>query len=254
MQNRYVGDIGDYVKLAILRALLPGRRLGVAWWLYPDERHNRDGRRIEYLDRPDPWRRFDPPLFDALKKMVLAQQRNVHALEQASLMPCAFFASEPIPCDVRPFPERARERQRWFDRISTSLESADLLFVDPDNGIAPFGLKLTRRSAGKSILMEEIVALRRSGRTVVVYHHQTRRKGGHVDELRYLAERLADAGCRVAGVLRASPWSPRAFFLIDADTDIMQRAQALSAQWNGLIAWHGTFSSPKPVGLLDARL
>lgn len=43
MQNRYVGDIGDYVKLAILRALLPGRRLGVAWWLYPDERHNRDG-------------------------------------------------------------------------------------------------------------------------------------------------------------------------------------------------------------------
>jgi hypothetical protein len=252
MQNRYVGDIGDYVKLAILRALLPGRRVGVAWWLYPDEGHNRDGRRIEYLDRPDPWRRFDPLLFDALKKIVLAQQRNVHALEQASLMPGAFL--EPIPCDVHPFPERARERQRWLDRTNTSLESADLLFVDPDNGIAPLGLKLTRRSAGKSILMAEIVALRRSGRTVVVYHHQTRRKGGHVDELRHLAERLADAGCRVSGALRASPWSPRAFFLIDADTNILQRAQSLSAQWNGLITWHDNFSNPKPVDLLDARL
>jgi hypothetical protein len=40
MQNRYVEDIGDYVKLAILRALSSRpsvRRLGVAWWLFPDE-------------------------------------------------------------------------------------------------------------------------------------------------------------------------------------------------------------------------
>ena len=37
MQNRYVGDIGDYLKLGILRALSPGYHLGVAWWLFPDE-------------------------------------------------------------------------------------------------------------------------------------------------------------------------------------------------------------------------
>lgn len=48
MQDRYVGDIGDYVKLGILRALMPGERLGVAWWLYPDEAHNADGRHIGY--------------------------------------------------------------------------------------------------------------------------------------------------------------------------------------------------------------
>jgi hypothetical protein len=39
MQNRYVGDIGDYVKLAILRALSSCRSLGVAWWLFSDESH-----------------------------------------------------------------------------------------------------------------------------------------------------------------------------------------------------------------------
>ena len=60
MQNRYVGDIGDYLKLGILRALSPGYHLGVAWWLFPDEAHNRDGRHIGYLDRPDSWRHFDP--------------------------------------------------------------------------------------------------------------------------------------------------------------------------------------------------
>jgi hypothetical protein len=31
MQNRYVGDIGDYLKLSILRTLSRGYRLGVAW-------------------------------------------------------------------------------------------------------------------------------------------------------------------------------------------------------------------------------
>ena len=43
MQNRHVADIGDYVKLAILRRLACGRRLGVAWWLFPDEHHNANG-------------------------------------------------------------------------------------------------------------------------------------------------------------------------------------------------------------------
>ena len=44
MQNHYVGDIGDYLKLGILRALSPGYRLGVAWWLYPDEVHDGNGK------------------------------------------------------------------------------------------------------------------------------------------------------------------------------------------------------------------
>ena len=56
MQDRYVGDIGDYLKLGILRALSPGYRIGIAWWPYPDESHNRDGRHIGYLHRPDQWR------------------------------------------------------------------------------------------------------------------------------------------------------------------------------------------------------
>ena len=42
MQNRLVGDIGDYLKLGILRASSPGYRLGIAWWLFPDEVPNRD--------------------------------------------------------------------------------------------------------------------------------------------------------------------------------------------------------------------
>ena len=59
MQDRYTGDIGDYVKCGLLRALAGGRNLGVAWYLFPDEDHNSDGRHIDYLGQPDLWRAHD---------------------------------------------------------------------------------------------------------------------------------------------------------------------------------------------------
>jgi hypothetical protein len=92
MQNRYVADFGDYVKLSILRALMgePQRvRLGVAWWLFPDERHNGDGNHREYLQRPEQWKRFDPDLFESLATIDKEKKRDVRALEHAALLPDA---------------------------------------------------------------------------------------------------------------------------------------------------------------------
>src|SRR5258708_2505541 len=55
MQNRYVGDVGDYGKYALLRALCRSTaaksiRLGVIWCLFPDEHQSNDGKHISYLD------------------------------------------------------------------------------------------------------------------------------------------------------------------------------------------------------------
>ena len=44
MQDRYAGDIGDFVKLGLLRALSSGCKLGIAWYRFPDEDHNGDER------------------------------------------------------------------------------------------------------------------------------------------------------------------------------------------------------------------
>jgi hypothetical protein len=112
MQDRYVGDIGDYVKLSILRALSPGCPLGIAWWLYPDESHNKDGRHIGYLGRPDQWRHLDPDLFDALAQMVASDRRDVRALETADVLPGAIFASE-----VMPVGGPIADRPRWLTRV-----------------------------------------------------------------------------------------------------------------------------------------
>ncbi len=48
MQDRYAGDVGDFSKLSLLRALADGRRLAVCWYLVPNELHNDDGARVRW--------------------------------------------------------------------------------------------------------------------------------------------------------------------------------------------------------------
>jgi hypothetical protein len=55
VQDRYAGDLGDYLKLRLLRWLAPpgalaSPRLGVVWYSTADETHNDDGKHVAYLD------------------------------------------------------------------------------------------------------------------------------------------------------------------------------------------------------------
>lgn len=113
MQNRYVGDIGDFVKYGLLRALCNGRQLGVAWYLYPDERHNDDGRFVQYLREPDEWRRFDPKLFDGMREIVDSGHRRVGSVEESGLLPSTtIFAGEMLRFCTRSNIEREKMASR----------------------------------------------------------------------------------------------------------------------------------------------
>jgi hypothetical protein len=149
------GLIRGSLKLRILRALSPGCRLGIAWWLFPDEDHNGDGRHIGYLERRSQWRHLDPELFDALGEIVSSGQRDVRALEAADILPGAVFASDVIPVDG-PTPQRRPAREQWFASVQRTLEGADLVFVDPDNGLEPDGYSHGSAKSGKSVLLSEL--------------------------------------------------------------------------------------------------
>jgi hypothetical protein len=237
MQNRYVGDIGDYIKLGILRALSPGYRLGVAWWLFPDETHNEDGRHIDYLQRADRWQRYDPDLFDSLSQIVASGRRDVRALEAANILPGAIFAKEMLPMNANT-EQRRQERHEWLIRVKQTLADADLLFVDPDNGLEPGFFSHGSARAGKSVLLSELRELSRPGRCLIVYHHHTRREGGNQSEIEHWANRLRVIGFTTVDALRAKPYSPRVFFLLDAPADVRQRAEQIEDRWRGLISWH----------------
>lgn len=227
MQDRYAGDIGDYVKFALLRALSLGRRIGVAWYLYPDESHNDDGRHIGYLKQPAIWRHLDPELFDSLAKV--QDQRAVAALESAGLLPEAVYFAEQAPGRETAPQFRSNARQKWFERAVAALEECNLVFADPDNGLIDNGDHRRRQSKfGKQMPLAEAHALSR-GREAVIYHHNTRYPGGHDLEVKAWQQRLGQGTIAI----RANAFSCRTFFILNPSEETIARASRFANQWSG---------------------
>ena len=226
MQDRYVGDVGDFVKYALLRAIRGTKRLGVAWYLHPNAGPAGDGRHTAYLQNPDEWRHLDAELFDALRKLA-ADRRSVANIQQSCILGDAAFADDRLVVAGVKARERQRWRHQWFDRIKRQLADCDLVFADPDNGLVPDdrfrpGIKVN----AKRIPLAEAMALA-EGRTAVIYHHNTRRPGGHLDEIRWLKNQFP-------GGTMAYYWrrvSNRTFFVINPDDEIRWRLLEFVNQW-----------------------
>ena len=137
MQDRYVGDIGDFVKYGLLRSIRGGMRLGVAWYLHPNDGPVGDGRHTGYLRDSDEWRHLDAELFDALGELI-PDRRSVANIQESGILGDAVFAADRLAVDddIR-IRDRERWRQQWFDRTRSQLTECDLVFADPDNGLFP---------------------------------------------------------------------------------------------------------------------
>src|SRR4051794_1686247 len=87
MQDRYVGDVGDFAKYGLLRRLTNNEefRLGVVWCLYEDETHNADGRHIGYLLQPE-FHCLDPKLHDSLARLIKFGHRSVRHVARANIL------------------------------------------------------------------------------------------------------------------------------------------------------------------------
>src|SRR3954466_7564483 len=161
MQDRYAGDIGDFSKFAVLRALTAtGRRLGVCWYRTSGAgENNNDGRHVDYLSRPDAFRHLDPDAFDAMARVVRTG-RSLRALEGCALLPGALYHGEEVPRD-------RSARAAWGTRLAAAMAPCDLVFTDADNGFEWSSL------SPKCVARAEVTALRRRGRALLLYHHST---------------------------------------------------------------------------------
>jgi len=166
MKNQYFGDVNDYLKYGLLRALTGRSRLSLAvcWMLTPDDGRT-DGRFVEYLRQQDSWRAFDPDLYDALYDAVVVQgQRNVGAVPVTGLLPRARFYDPLLPDD-------AAGRDRYFGTFWEMARGRDLVFFDPDNGMEVRSKRYGRRDSSKYLYWHELVRAYKSGHSVLVYQH-----------------------------------------------------------------------------------
>lgn len=181
MQDRYVGDVGDYGKYALLRSLAKHvdcpRTLAVVWCAFPDESHNGDGRHISYLTDPK-YAAYDPDLYLGLQRLVGSGRRTMADVEEAGLLPSGTrFFREPttgLLGEGLLGTQRKAYREAWLDRAYEASRGADIVFFDPDNGIGTPATPRFAAKGGKFVYWDEMRRFWDRGQSLVVYHHLNR--------------------------------------------------------------------------------
>lgn len=165
VKHQYVGDINDYRKYALLRALSAGgaNRIGVCWMLTPDD-GGADGGKLIYLRQPERFRHFDPELFDILAHAAGEPERRwLHSIEDSGAIAGAAYYNETLPDDVS-------GRFVFMERCASEFRDAGLVFFDPDNGLE-VSLPKGRKNSSKYLYLDEVAAFYEAGKSILIYQH-----------------------------------------------------------------------------------
>ena len=173
MQDRYAGDIGDYGKIALLKALQrQGLSIGVNWYkteaLAVEKKADgsfkqEDGK---YLI-PEQLRQCDFKLANKLTGIAMSGRRSIKAIEDAALISGAIYYSDLITVG---------QRNGWHQQALEILKKADIVFLDPDNGMLVKSVGKQSARSVKYAFYEEVRDYIKQGQSVLVYNHRSRKK------------------------------------------------------------------------------
>jgi hypothetical protein len=222
MQNMYVGDIGDYGKYGLLRAIMPSvSKLGIVWYLVADENHLNDGKHIDYLSKLK-YIDCDRQLFSILKDIISLGKRSISKIEQSSIFPThTTYYSDYLTYDgikantPTGRAKRAVRREQWLGNALETVHDCDAVFLDPDNGLETTSVLRHHAKAPKYVYYDEIMKFLSVTNTLIIYHHLNR-NGDHITQIKENQKLLQElAGNRYTIIsLRFRPYSPRAYFII----------------------------------------
>ena len=168
MKDQYFGDVNDYRKYGLLRALAAaGLSIGICWLLTADDGGN-DGALRRYLEQPSKWRRYDPELYDMLQRLKQPDTpRTVRHCGEWGLVPGSTCFDELLVDDQQ-------RRDGYFQMAFGTLGKCDVIFFDPDNGIEVAGTPRGRRGSSKYVYWVELREAMLRGSSVLAYQHYPR--------------------------------------------------------------------------------
>lgn len=230
MKDQYFGDINDYRKFGLLRALQSSwqARLLVAWMLTPDD-GGRDGGKRSYLGDPKRWAHHDPDLFAGMVQLLGSEssRRSVSLMERSGLLPRTRYHTALVP-------EGRMERAGWAQDLLRMASGVDLVFLDPDNGIEVPSKPVGRKGSSKYVTWQEIQALWEADCSLLIYQH-FRREERKRFALELVSELSRRTGARFTEALR----TPHVLFLLAAQDRHTGRLEEvmrmLSERWKGQI-------------------
>ena len=194
MQDQFVADIGDFGKYGLLRTLTLGLagcvdgnpagygdgqrqlKLGVIWYWQPNigiPRDPQEAATYRYITDPSPTeerlRECDDELFGTLTNVVTPDDgRSVAAIQTTAALPpgTVFFLD-----DVN---DLTTGRNQWFQNAMDAVQGYDIVFLDPDNGMAHDGGNQDGVSSSHASY-QEAAQLWKNGQSLVLYQDVTRR-------------------------------------------------------------------------------
>jgi hypothetical protein len=200
MRDNYVGDIGDYFKYGLLRALCGTETgifdvnpltLGVIWYLYNDICKPGDGNHLAYLqpEKAQRFRPYDPELFDSLAKLVSENRRSVKTVQQENIFPPeTTFYAEPLSLASVVKELRPHHRQAWLKGVLFATRKSDVVFIDPDNGLEVKSISKHHNRGPKFCFYDELESFWQRGQSLVIYQHKNMHETAEMQILNRLAE------------------------------------------------------------------
>ena len=233
MQDRYAGDVGDFGKFGLLKAVrASGMKVGINWYkvLPPSFEisesgifKNNDGK--HKISKQDAL--CDPELADALNSIFVKDaQRSVELLERAALIDDAVYFSKPTP---------VKDRPAWHTEAIHTFRDCDIVFLDPDNGLLPEKTSCSSTKSVKYVFDEEIHDYLAAEKSVICYQH--RKRIPPADYFAEMEQRLrvigAECGTLVVTFRRGTV---RDYFLIPA-TEAHKAKMEVAIDAMNLSAW-----------------
>ena len=247
MQDRYAGDIGDFGKYGLLRALCgedehgPALRLGVLWYAFEGDAEESpgDGGHTSYVhsERGGRFEACDPELFAIMRAIVCGDARSIAEVEKRGALPSdTLYFSRPLKFrGMKPGTPRELKRQRWIEAAQRAVRAASVVFVDPDNGLETASVGQLTAKGPKYVYHDDLDALLDGRRSVVVYHQLGRQQ--HKQQIKRRLGELQDRLDTPKGAfaLRYRRGTARAYFVLPSRQHAKQlraRAEAiLQSSW-----------------------
>jgi len=181
MKDQYAGDIGDYGKYALLRALAAepyNYAIGVNWYLTPGDGRS-DGNITDYLEKE--YDSLDNDLFRKLKNLFYRggkpcfENRGVSMIENGGILDNAVFYNEVLDYTGLKPADRSEYRRNWVKRSLEKLGDSDIIFLDPDNGLEVKSVKPTGSKGNKYVTYEEaLLYYNQAKAALIIYNHRDR--------------------------------------------------------------------------------
>ena len=172
MQERYLGDIHDFMKFFFIKflSLKFNKKIGLNWYLISTdslglkEKELKDGERRNFLNN-EYFRNLDYKIFNELLRLKKKKNRAISFFEKKShLKSYIMFFSEKI---------ESQDRNLWFQSSMNYFTESDIIFLDADNGLIVDSIRNKSKKSNKYIKFCELKKLFNAGKTIIFTQFQS---------------------------------------------------------------------------------